>query len=89
MLANHQNLVAKYGDFKRKKLKTCPNPPKNLADFVTFFLEIWRIFFENFQKLPLTVLLGTFFKRKMTKIHHKRIHMMCMTGMLIYLFIKN
>jgi hypothetical protein len=26
MLANHWSLLAKYGNFKRRKLKICPNP---------------------------------------------------------------
>jgi hypothetical protein len=38
MLANHYNLLPKYGDFKGRTLKICPKPPKNLGNFVTFFL---------------------------------------------------
>jgi hypothetical protein len=60
MLANHQNLEAKYGDFKRKKLKICPNPPKNLADFVTFFLKSGD-FFGKFPKTSLDRVAGDLF----------------------------
>jgi hypothetical protein len=34
----------------RNKLEICPNLPKNLDDFITFFLK-------KFQKVPLTMLL--------------------------------
>jgi hypothetical protein len=52
MSGNQPKLVAKYGDLKRKKLKICPNSPKNLADFVTFFLEIWRFLKKNSKNFP-------------------------------------
>jgi hypothetical protein len=77
MLANHQNLVAKYGDFKRKKAKNLPKSSKKICGFCNVLSRNLAIFFfEKFQKLPLTVLLGTFLKSKMMKIHHKRIHIM-------------
>jgi hypothetical protein len=40
MLPNHENLLGKYDDFKRRKIEICPNPQKNLGDFITFFLKM-------------------------------------------------
>jgi len=53
MLANHYNLLGEYGDFKRRKIRICTNS-----------LEILMIFLENFQKVPLIMFLGAFFKAK-------------------------
>jgi hypothetical protein len=44
-----------------RKLEISQNPPKILAISQFFFFEMWAFFSESFQKVPLTMLLGTFF----------------------------
>jgi hypothetical protein len=62
MLPNQSNLLPKYGNFKRRKLEICTNLPKILSlQFHKFSLKCGH-FSEIFQKVPLTMLLGTFFQ---------------------------
>ncbi len=73
ILANHQNPVAKYGDFKinlentqilQKSWQFQKKIPQNVA-----------IFLKIFQKVPFTMLLGIFYFFKMaTNFRHKQNH---------------
>jgi hypothetical protein len=63
MLINHYNLLAKYGNFKRKKTINLPKSSQNLSNFTTFLLKMWQLF-GNFQKNPLTMLFGIIFLAK-------------------------
>jgi hypothetical protein len=57
------------------KARNVPKCSKNLGHFTTFFLEIWWVFLGKFfQKVPMIMLLGTFFNSKMVKIRHKKTH---------------
>jgi hypothetical protein len=60
----HQNLLAKYGNCKRKKVRNLPKCSKNLGNFITFFFKMGQFFGTNFQKLPRPSFLGNF--------HHKK-----------------
>ncbi len=66
MVANQQNLLTKYGDFKRRKLEICPNPSqKNLDIFITlYFLKMWQNFLDFSKKFPWQSCLGLFFIAK-------------------------
>jgi hypothetical protein len=39
-VAEQWNLLAKYSNFKRRKLEICPNPQKTLVISITYFLEM-------------------------------------------------
>jgi hypothetical protein len=51
--------IRKISQFKRKKLKICPNPPKILPISQLFSLK-YDNFFGNFSKKSLEILLGIF-----------------------------
>jgi hypothetical protein len=45
MLANHWNLLAEYGDFKRTKLEIqYPNSSEIFDNFITFLFKMWQLF---------------------------------------------
>jgi len=57
------NLITKYDNFKRRKLKICPNPPKIIM--ISYFsFPKYGDFLKIFQRVPLSMLLGTSFSIK-------------------------
>ncbi len=47
-ITNHQFLLAKFGDFKKKEARNLPKSSKNLGNFITFFLRKCDDFLGNF-----------------------------------------
>jgi hypothetical protein len=71
-----RNLLTKYGDFKRKKLEICPNPPKKSWLFHNSLLPLnVRILKEILQNVHLIMLLGALFFliAKMANLGHRKI----------------
>lgn len=58
MLANHYNLLGEHGDFKRRKIRICPNSLEFL------------IFFGKFPKSSFNHVPWNLFKSKMENICH-------------------
>jgi hypothetical protein len=57
------NLITKYDNFKRRKLKICPNPPKIIM--ISYFsFPKYGDFSKNFKRVPLSMLLGMSFFNK-------------------------
>jgi len=55
-----------------------PKSSKNLDNFITFFLEIWEIYFEICQKIvPCDHVSWEFFNNKIMNFHHKKKNYSC------------
>jgi hypothetical protein len=60
--------------FQKKKAKNLPKILQKSWQFHNFFPKNVAICLEIFQKVPLTMLLGTFSFSKMAKLCHKKNH---------------
>jgi hypothetical protein len=74
MLVNLWNLLAKYDNLKRRKLKkNLPKSSKNLDNFITFFLQMWWFLKKISKRLPRACCLGPFYHySKMVKFGHPK-----------------
>ncbi len=72
MLVNHNNLLAKYNDFKKNNPKNLPKSSKNLSNFITSLK--CGTYFGKFSKSSLTMWLAKKIYNKIEKNCHKKNH---------------